>query len=69
MAKKLKLVFTTEGNGNMEVSITSPKEDLTLEKARTEAAALIPVLMTNAGAAAVELKTASIVNTEETPLV
>lgn len=69
MAKKLKLTFTTEGNGSMDVTIANPKDGLTLAQAKTEAAALVPVFVTNAGAAAVELKSAVIVNTEETELV
>ena len=69
MAKKVKLIFKTEGNGTMEVSIADPKEGLTLAEATAAAAKMIPVFVTNAGAAAVELKSAVIVNTEETELV
>ncbi len=68
MAKKLKLTFKTEGNGTMDVSIADPKDNLTLADARTAAGSMIPILITNGGALAIELKEAVIVNTDETPL-
>lgn len=69
MAKKLKLTFKTEGNGNMEISIADPKENMTLAEVKTGAASMIPVLITNAGAEATELKSAVYVTTEETEIV
>lgn len=69
MAKKLKLTFKTEGNGTMELSIANPKENLTLDEVKTETAVMIPVLITNAGAAVTELKEAVYVTTEETEIV
>jgi len=66
MAKKLRLTFTTEGNGTMFFSIEDPQEDLTSETIQAKAAEIIPVLITNAGAAATALKSAVYVNTEET---
>ena len=68
MAKKLKLTFKTEGNGTMDVSIADPKDNLTLADAQAAAGSMIPILITNGGALAIELKEAVIVNTDETPL-
>ena len=68
MAKKLKLTFKTEGNGTMEISIADPKDNLTLADAQTAAGNMIPILETNSGAMATELKEAVIINTDETPL-
>lgn len=68
MAKKLKLTFKTEGNGTMDVSIADPKDNLTLADAQAAAGSMIPILITNGGAMATELKEAVIVNTDETPL-
>lgn len=68
MAKKLKLTFTTEGNGTMEMSIADPQDNLTAETVTAKAADIIPVLITNAGAAATALKSAVYVSTEETEI-
>lgn len=69
MAKKLRLTFKTEGNSTMEVSIGDPKENLTLAQVKTETDNIIPVLATNTGLMATELKSAVYVNTEETEIV
>lgn len=69
MAKKLRLTFKTEGTSTMEVSLADPKENLTLDQVKTEAASIIPVFATNTGLAATELKSAVYVNTEETEIV
>lgn len=68
MAKKLLLTFTVEGNGTMEVSIENPKEGMTYETALAAAADIIPVLITNKGAAALSLKQAEIVESTTTKL-
>lgn len=68
MAKKIKLTFAAEGAGTMNVSIADPKEGMTLAEAKTQAASIIPVLISSDGNAATELKSAVIISTEETAL-
>mgnify|MGYP002518280599 CR=1 FL=1 len=66
--KTLKLTFTTAGKSNMVISIDNPKEDLTLEEAKKEAAKLIPVLVTRSGAEVKEFMSAVISTTTDEAL-
>ena len=67
--KKLELTFNMEGNGTMTVSIPNPPEDLSLDTVKEKAAKMIPVLVSNSGAAALSLKKAKVVETKATDLV
>ncbi len=60
--KKLELTFTT-GKSTMTITLDNPKEDLTLATVKAEAAKMIPVLITRAGAEVTGLEKAEIVNT------
>ena len=46
MTKELQLVFAAEGNGELTLSLSDPKEGLTLAEAQSAAAKIIPVLQT-----------------------
>lgn len=61
--KTLVLVFKTNGNGKMNISIANPKEEITLEEAKGAAEKLIPILITSAGADISAFENANIVTT------
>ncbi len=66
--KTLKLTFSTSGSSNMVLQIENPKEGLTLSDVKTEAAKLIPVLITKSGAEVKELIKATISTTTDEEL-
>lgn len=66
--KTLKLTFSTSGSSNMVLQIENPKEGLTLADVKTEAAKLIPVLITKSGAEVKELIKATISTTTDEEL-
>lgn len=66
--KTLKMTFSTAGKSNMVISLDNPKEGLTLDEVKQEAAKLIPVLVTRSGAEVKELISATIATTTEEPL-
>ena len=68
MTKELQLVFAAEGNGELTLSLSDPKEGLTLAEAQSAAAKIIPVLQTAEGASVTALKKAQIVTTTEEAL-
>lgn len=65
MSKKLKLTFALEGEGTMDVTISSPKEGLEVDAVQTAAAAIVPVLESTSGAAAESLAGAVYITTTE----
>ncbi len=66
--KTLKMTFSTAGKSNMVITLDNPKEGLTLDEVKQEAAKLIPVLVTRSGAEVKELISATIATTTEEPL-
>ena len=60
----LELTFLMEGNSTMTLTVPNPPEDLSLATVQEKAAKLIPVLVSNSGAAAVSLKKARLVETK-----
>lgn len=60
--KKLNLVFNTSGKA-MTVSLTDPKEGLTLEKCRTAAEKLQVVLSPSSGETVIGFEKATVVTT------
>ncbi len=62
--KKLNLVFNTSGKA-MTVSLTDPKEGLTLEECRTAAEKLQVVLSPSSGETVTEFEKATVVTTTE----
>lgn len=66
--KTLKLTFSTSGSSNMVLQIENPKDGLTLTDVKTEAAKLIPVLITKGGAEVKELIKATISTTTDEEL-
>ena len=66
--KNLELVFTTAGNGELKITVSNPKDGLTLAEAQAAAEKLIPVLDTAKKAAVTALKKAQIVSTTEEAL-
>ena len=66
--KTLKMTFSTAGKSNMVFSLENPKEGLTLDEAKQEAAKLIPVLVTRSGAEGKEFVSAVISTTTDEPL-
>lgn len=63
MARRLVLTLTTEGNGSMDISIVDPIENITMTTINEAVTKIWPVMITNAGAAATGLKSASIETT------
>ena len=66
--KTLKMTFSTAGKSNMVITLDNPKEGLSLDEVKQEAAKLIPVLVTRSGAEVKELISATIATTTEEPL-
>jgi len=66
--KKLELVFLLDNKNTMTLSLDNPQAELTLSAAQAAAEKLIPVLMSDSGAAAVSLKSATIVESSRTSL-
>lgn len=66
--KKLNLVFTTTGTSDMTVSLSDPKDDLTLEECKTAAAKLKLVLQPTGGAEVADFSKAVVVTTTEEEL-
>lgn len=66
--KTLELVFLLDNKNTMTVSVDHPQTDMTLATAQAAAEKIIPVLMSNSGAAAVSLKSATIVESSRTTL-
>ena len=66
--KKLKMVFSTDANTHLNLTIPNPKEGLTLNGVREAATSMIPVLMTSKGAKAAALDRAVLVTTTEEEL-
>lgn len=66
--KKLKMVFSTDANTHLNLTIPNPKEELTLKGVREAATSMIPVLMTSKGAKAAALDRAVLVTTTEEEL-
>ena len=66
--KTLKMTFSTAGKSNMVFSLENPKDGLTLDEAKQEAAKLIPVLVTRSGAEVKEFISAVISTTTDEPL-
>ena len=66
---KLTLVFNTEGNRTIQMSLDSPQENLTAETIQTHAAMIFPILQTSNGLNAVSLKSAEYVTTSVTKVV
>jgi hypothetical protein len=61
--KKITLVFNTEGNRTIQISLDNPVENLTAETLQSSAANIIPILQTSGGLSAVSLKSAEYVTT------
>lgn len=68
-AEKLELVFTLEDQKHMTLTLDNPQAELSSETIQAAAAKIIPVLMSNAGAAAVSLKSATRVQSSRTSLI
>lgn len=66
--KSLALVFKTLGNSTMTITLSSPRDNVTLDEAKAAAAKLIPILVTNAGAEVTELEKATIITTSSEEL-
>ena len=66
---KLTLVFNTEGNRTIQMSLDSPQENLTAETIQAHAAMIFPILQTSNGLNAVSLKSAEYVTTSVTKVV
>ena len=63
--KKLKMVFSTDANTHLNLTIPNPKEGLTLKGVREAATSMIPVLMTSKGAKAALDRAVLVTTTEE----
>ena len=68
MSKVLKMTFNTQGNNTMDVTLEVPAADLTEEVIKEKAAAIIPVLQTRSGLAAISLASASYIETTTTKI-
>ncbi len=68
MSKTLELTFNLDDSRTMVISISSPKEDLTLDGVKEKAAKIMPILESANGASAVSLKQAKIVESTSTVL-
>ncbi len=66
--KKLNLIFATSGNSSMTVSLSDPKEDLTLAECQTAAAKMKLVLQPSSGDEVTDFTKAVIVTTTEEEL-
>lgn len=66
--KKLELVFLLDNKSTMTLSLDNPQSGLTLSAAQAAAEKLIPILMSDSGAAAVSLKSAAVVESSRTSL-
>lgn len=69
MAKKLKLTFNLEGEGTMDVTLSSPNENLDAAAVQTAAADIVPALANASGVAAESLAGAVYITTEEEVIV
>lgn len=65
MAKKIRLTFTTEENGTLQLSIADPADGLTMTEVKAAAEKICPVLATSEGVAASAFKSAVIIVTSE----
>lgn len=61
--KKLTLVFNTEGNRTIQISLDNPQENLSAETVNTKAEQIIPILQTSGGLSALTLKSAEYTTT------
>ncbi len=66
--KKLNLVFATTGDSNMTVSLSDPKDGLTLDECKSAAAKLKVVLAPSDGVEVTDFSKAVIVTTTEEEL-
>ncbi|MGN0955180.1 DUF2922 domain-containing protein [Dialister sp.] len=66
--KNLALVFKTDGRSTMTITLSSPRDNVTLDEAKAAAAKLIPVLVTSAGAGVTELEKATVITTSSEEL-
>ncbi len=66
--KKLNLIFSTTGTSDMTVSLSDPKDGLTLDECKTAAAKLKVVLEPSGGAEVTDFSKAVVVTTTEEEL-
>lgn len=68
-SKQLELIFQTENNGTLTVSVANPKDTLTRAEAEAAAEKIRVVLQSASGALAVSLKNIRLVKSEVSDLV